>query len=302
MGDVEVQRVRRFNREVAQRIGALTDHFLGRSRPMGEARVLWEIGPEGTEVRALRARLALDSGYMSRVLRSLQHQGLISVGASPDDRRVHRVELTEAGQAERAELDRRSDEVALTILEPLGESQRTRLIAAMAEVERLLDASNVRFVVEAPSSTDARWCLEQYFAELNARFDTGFDPSRSISADAHELTPPAGALLIARIHARPVGCGAIKFHAGSPAEVKRMWVAPEARGIGLGRRLLQELERLARDEGVDVLRLETNGSLSEAIALYRSSGFREIPAFNDEPYAHHWFEKRLSEPGRASTM
>jgi DNA-binding MarR family transcriptional regulator/GNAT superfamily N-acetyltransferase len=294
MIDEEIQGVRRFNREVAGRIGALTDQFLGRARPMGEARVLWEIGAQGAEVRALRARLSLDSGYTSRVLRSLEQQALVTVGSSPDDRRVRRVQLTEAGRAERMELDRRSDEVALRILEPLSISQRTRLVAAMAEVERLLRASAVRIAIEDPSSIDAQWCLKQYFAELDARFETGFNASLSISADADELTPPAGALLIARVRARPVGCGALKFHPGAPAELKRMWVAPEARGLGLGRRILRELEQLARGGGVQVVRLETNRALSEAIALYRGSGFREVAAFNDEPYAHHWFEKPLT--------
>jgi len=289
-----VQRARRFNREVAERIGALTDDFLGRARPMGEARVLWEIGPEGTEVRALRRRLTLDSGYMSRVLRSLERQSLVTVGPSPEDRRVRRVELTEAGFAERAELDRRSDDLALSMLAPLSARQRTRLIAAMGEVEHLLQASAVRFAIEDPSSADARWCLGQYFSELDARFETGFDTSLSISADANELTPPAGALIIARVHARPVGCGALKFHPDAPAELKRMWVAPEARGIGLGRQILGNLERLAWDWGARVVRLETNRALGEAIALYRGSGFREVAAFNDEPYGHHWFEKRLS--------
>lgn len=294
MSAEEIKTVRRFNREVAERIGALTDRFLGRARPMGEARILWEIGPQGTEVRTLRGRLSLDSGYVSRVLRSLEQQSLVVVGPSPGDLRVRRVQLTDAGLAERAELDRRSDEVAVSILKPLSVSERARLVSAMAQVERLLVASAVSVAVEDPDSTDARWCLEQYFSELDARFETGFDPSRSISADAHDLTPPAGALLIARAHARAVGCGAIKFHPGAPAELKRMWVAPEARGIGLGRRILRELERLARSEGVQVVRLETNRALSEAIALYRGSGFREVEAFNDEPYAHHWFEKRLS--------
>jgi len=291
---LEVQGIRRFNREVAERIGALTDEFLGRARPMGESRILWEIGPEGTEVRALRTRLALDSGYLSRVLRSLERQSLVTVGPSPQDRRVRHVELTEAGLMERAELDRRSDDLALSILDPLTARQRTRLIAAMAEVERLLQVSTVHFAIEDPSSADARWCLEQYVSELDARFETGFDPSLSISAVADELTPPAGVFLIARVRTRPIACGALKFHPGEPAEVKRMWVSPNARGIGLGRRLLQELERLARDAGVEVLRLETNGALGEAIGLYRSSGFRELAAFNDEPYAHHWFQKRLS--------
>src|SRR6185437_1217817 len=100
MTDKEIQGVRRFNRQFAERIGSLTDRFLGRPRPMGEARVLWEIGPNGTEVRAVRARLAIDSGYTSRVLRSLEQQSLVTVGPSPHDRRVRRIQLTAAGLAE----------------------------------------------------------------------------------------------------------------------------------------------------------------------------------------------------------
>ena len=288
-----IQQVRRFNRLVAERIGAVSDRFLGRGRPMGEARTLWEIGPDGVEIRALRARLGLDSGYTSRVLRSLEQQGLVTVATSLDDRRVRRVRLTRAGLAERAELDRRSDDVAVGLLAPLDERQRLRLVTAMAEVERLLRASLVTIAVEAPTTADARWCIGQYFGELNARFEAGFDPGRSIPADAHELTPPAGLLLVARIRQQPVGCGALKFHGDAPAELKRMWVSPEARGLGLGRRLLQALEQQARVAGAGVVRLETNRALTEAIALYRSSGYREVAAFNDEPYAHHWFEKHL---------
>jgi DNA-binding MarR family transcriptional regulator/GNAT superfamily N-acetyltransferase len=279
---------------VAERIGALTDEFLGRGRPMGESRTLWEIGLKGTDVRELRERLGLDSGYTSRVLRSLERQGLIRVGESRDDRRVRHVQLTKEGRAERAELDRRADAVARSFLEPLNERQRERLVAGISEIERLLRASMVVIAIEDPTTRDARWCIEQYFAELNARFEGGFDPSVSISADAHELVPPAGALLIARLHGKPIGCGALKFHRRAPAELKRMWVDPGSRGLGLGRRLLMELERHTREAGARVVRLETNRVLKEAIQLYRNSGYREVPAFNDEPYAHHWFEKRLN--------
>jgi len=290
-----VRQVRAFNRTVAERIGALNEEFLGRGRPMGESRTLWEIGVDGAEVRELRARLGLDSGYLSRVLRSLEADGLISIQASPEDGRVRQARLTTAGRAERAELDRRSDAVASSFLSPLDDRQRTRLVAAMSEVERLLRASMVSMALEDPTTPDARWCIEQYFAELQTRFDAGFDPARSISAAEHELVPPAGVLLVARLREQPIGCGALKFHAAEPTELKRMWVAPEARGLGLGRRMLRELERLAQDAGASVVRLETNRALGEAIQLYRSSGYREVPAFNDEPYAHHWFEKRLAE-------
>ncbi|HLI56364.1 MAG TPA: GNAT family N-acetyltransferase [Actinomycetota bacterium] len=201
--------------------------------------------------------------------------------------------LTRKGRAELAELERLSDDKAMSLLEPLNARQRAELVTAMSTVTRLLQASRVAFAVEDPRSPDARWCIAQYYAELNNRFPSGFDPGRSISAEAHELTPPAGALMIGRLQGRPIGCGALKFHPGKPAELKRMWVAPEVRALGIGRRLLVALERHAKQNGVRRLRLETNSSLTEAIALYRSSGYREVPAFNDEPYAQHWFEKRL---------
>ena len=289
-----VKTLRSFNRTVAERIGALTDTFLGRDRPMGESRTLWEIGPRGAEVRELRTRLGLDSGYATRVLASLERQGLVTIKPSLDDGRVREVRLTRAGQAERAELDRRADEVARSFLEPLNQKQRTDLVSAVADVERLLTASMVEIGVEDPTTRDARWCINQYFEELNRRFEEGFDPSAGITANPDELTPPRGVLLVARLRGRPVGCGALKLHPGEPAELKRMWVAPAARGLGLGRRLLKELERHAGAAGARVIHLETNRSLKEAIRLYRSSGYREVEAFNDEPYAHHWFSKRLS--------
>lgn len=288
----EIATVRAFSRTVAERVGTFTDHFLGRGRTYGESRVLWEIGA-GADVRELRTRLGLDSGYIARVLGALEADGLISIRPSREDRRVRSVRLTAAGRRERLELERRSNENAKGLLAPLTERQRSGLIAAMSTVDRLLQASLVAFAVEDPRTPDARWCIGQYFAELQVRFQSGFDPSRSISASARELTPPAGALLLARLRGRPIGCGALKFHGREPAELKRMWISPEARGLGLGRRLLAELERFAREKGVRMLRLETNGSLTEAIALYRSTGYREVPAFNDEPYAHHWFEKEL---------
>jgi GNAT superfamily N-acetyltransferase len=147
--------------------------------------------------------------------------------------------------------------------------------------------------VEDPTSAAARFCLQSYFDELDSRFDAGFDPELSISAAPAELTEPAGLLLVARRGGEPVGCGALKLHGTEPAEIKRMWVAPEARGLGVGRRILAELERHARARGVTVLRLETNRTLREAAGLYRSAGYAEVAAFNDEPYAHHWFEKRI---------
>jgi DNA-binding MarR family transcriptional regulator/GNAT superfamily N-acetyltransferase len=293
MSEPPLHHVRRFNRTVAEAIGVTGDRFLGRKRSPGESRILWEIGSDGIDIRLLRQRLGLDSGYASRVLQSLARHGLVRVRVDHADRRVRRASLTPRGTAERAVLDQRSDTLAAGLLQPLSDRHRERLVSAMTEVERLLRASMVRFSVVDPLASDAQWCLQRYFAELAARFDDGFDQARSIPADAEQLRSPAGLLLLAYARERAVGCGALKFHPKAPAELKRMWIDPEWRGVGLGARLLAELERHARDTGARVIRLETNHVLAEAIALYRGAGYAEVPKFNDEPYAHHWFEKRL---------
>jgi DNA-binding MarR family transcriptional regulator/GNAT superfamily N-acetyltransferase len=296
MRDEMVERVRGFNRVISERIGALGETYLGRGRPLGETRLLWEIGAEGADVRDLRRRLAIDAGYTSRLLRSLEAKGMVSVDAGTSDRRIRRASLTPRGLVERAELDRLSDGLVASMLEPLDDGQRDRLVAAMLDVQRLIEASMITTAVSDPTTADSRWCIEQYFAEPGERFEAGFDPALSIPADAHELTPPAGLLRVAHLRGRPVGCGALKFHGRAPAELKRMWVSPDVRGMGLGRRLLRELEQDAASAGATVVRLETNRTLTEAINLYRQAGYREVDRFNDEPYAHHWFEKRIRSP------
>lgn len=285
--------VRSFNRTVTQRIGALHDHFLSRDRPLGQARLLWEIGAGGSDVRQLRSRLDLDSGYLSRLLRSLQLDGLVTVAPSGSDARIRRVGLTASGLAERAELDQRSDDAARAILDPLSQVQRERLVAAMADVERLLMASMVTISPADPRHPDARTCLRAYFAELGRRFDEGFAPELSTPVADAEMTPPAGLFLLVSLQGEPVGCGALRFHGGEPAEIKRMWVSEAVRGLGLGRRLLTELEGQARARRVRAVRLETNRNLTEAIGMYQAAGYREVVPFNAEQYAHHWFEKEL---------
>jgi DNA-binding MarR family transcriptional regulator len=294
MDTMMLAQVRSFNRAVTQRVGALTDRFLARERPLGESRVLWEIGAAGCDLRALRSRLDLDSGYLSRVLRSLEAAGLVAVTPNAADKRVRTARLTDAGLAERALLDDRSDRVAQAFLEPLDARQRDRLVTAMREVERLLTASLVTIAPLDPDQPQAQQCLRAYFAELDRRFDAGFDPSRGISAEPEELRPPAGLLLVASLRSEPIGCGALKFHRDEPTEIKRMWVDATARGLGIGRRMLAELEAQAAANGASVVRLETNRALVEAISMYRAAGYTEVAAFNDEPYAHHWFEKQLA--------
>jgi ribosomal protein S18 acetylase RimI-like enzyme len=157
-----------------------------------------------------------------------------------------------------------------------------------------MTAAMVELRIVDPAGADARACLRAYFAELNRRAEVPFDPAKGTSAEPHELRLPAGAFVVAYLRDEPIGCGALKYHPGGLAEIKRMWVAESARGLGIGRRLLEELERLAGDRGTATVRLDTNKALVEAIAMYRSSGYGDIPRFNTEPFAHHWFEKRLA--------
>jgi ribosomal protein S18 acetylase RimI-like enzyme len=163
----------------------------------------------------------------------------------------------------------------------------------MSEIERLIRVAAIDIRMEAPGSRDARWCLDAYFRELAARFDAGFDVAKSNSASDAELTPPAGYFAVARLDGRPLGCGALKLKDERIGEIKRMWTAPSARGLGVARRILAALEAKAGEAGIRTLRLETNETLHEAQALYRASGYREVERFNDEAYAHHWFEKSL---------
>src|SRR5260370_6587817 len=214
-----------------------------------------EIGGGGRDVRSLRAQLELDSGYVSRLLRSLEAAGLVRVGGMKSDKRVRVARLTGAGLADGARLDERSDEVAASLLAPLNARKRDRLVAAMVEVERLLPTAMVQVAATDPAQPQARHCMREYFAELDRRFDTGFDPSMSISADDDELRPPAGLILVATLQGKPVGSGALKFHGDEPTELKRMWVAESTRGLVIGRRLLTDLQKPAAHHGTDVVLL-----------------------------------------------
>jgi ribosomal protein S18 acetylase RimI-like enzyme len=176
---------------------------------------------------------------------------------------------------------------------PRGLACQSALAAEREFGQSACVSDGFEITVVDPDQPAARRCLRKYIAELDRRFDAGFDPASSLPAEPEEMRPPAGLFLIAMLDGEPVGCGALKFHGDEPTELKRMWVASSVRGLGVGRRLLEELERHAVERGSSAIRLETNKSLTEAIALYRSAGYREVAAFNDERCADHWFEKYL---------
>lgn len=153
--------------------------------------------------------------------------------------------------------------------------------------------ADVEIVAEPATGEAAQYCLGEYYRELQQRFEEGFDPDLSLAPSLDEFAPPRGIFLIARRDGQPIGCGGLKPISSDAAYLKRMWIDPQSRGLGLARRLLGALEDEARSMGYSTVRLETNRTLVEAQRLYRSAAYREVPPFNDEVYAHHWFEKRL---------
>ncbi|MFI1991955.1 GNAT family N-acetyltransferase [Actinoplanes sp. NPDC020271] len=283
----QIERVRAFNRYYTQHLGVLTDRYLGQERTLGAARLLYEIG-ERADLRDLRARLGLDAGYLTRLLRGLQEEGLVVVRTDPSDGRARIAGLTEAGLRERAELDERSRRTIAESLAGLSAAQRAALVDAQATVHRMLRLAAVAVTAVDPGAGEARECLLRYGAELGTRFPEGYDLGT--------LTEPAdidGTMLLAREDGRAVGCGLWTRLSAGVAELRHLWVAPEARGLGLGRRLLTALETDAVAQGISTMRLGTHRALGEAIALYGRSGYMAIPNDSTSPYNQLAFAKTL---------
>ena len=287
----DIARIRRFNRAVTAEVGALDDSFLGRGRPLGVARVLNAIGGGISDIAALRRFLNLDSGLTSRLLRQLEDEGLVTTEPHAGDARRRTLALTPSGAAEYAEYERLSDERAADLL--VRHPRAQALLAAMDLVATALSRDRIEVTAADPTDPRSRACLEHYYAELARRFSGGFDVNLSRDPDAADMRPPRGTFLLALSDGHPLGCAGLKGHGGRVAEVKRLWVAPEARGLGLSRRLMTVIEDAARTLGITTLQLDTNSALPEAAGLYRATGWDEIERFNDDPYPDLFFQKNL---------
>ncbi|MFF4052559.1 GNAT family N-acetyltransferase [Streptomyces chartreusis] len=282
---------RRFNRYFTRRIGVLDDHYLGQDRPLGEARLLFEIG-DGMSLRELRSRLGLDAGYLSRMAKALQAQGMVTLSAHPEDSRLRMIEPTAAGRVEVKEQNRRANLVAAGLLDGLSEPQRAELAGALATAQRLLRLASIAVTLVDGAAPDARACLDGYAADIDERFPEGFDKDDLVAPQ--EVSGDAGAFFVAYEEDRPVGCGALRRLEPGVGEIRHVWVHPAARRLGLARRLLDALEQEAVAHHLSVVRLDTHAALTEAQAMYRACGYTAIPAYDDNVYASHWFEKRLA--------
>lgn len=286
-----VSRFRRFARAVTSEVGALDHSFLGRGRPLGAARVLNAIGHGRADIAELRDYLGLDSGLMSRLLRSLEDEGMVETRVDPADGRRRIAGLTGSGQREFRAYEKISNTRAEKLLEKHPHPEA--LLAAMDLVASALGRERIGIEEVDPREERARYCLGEYYAELARRFEKGFDVSLSADPDAKDMIRPRGVFLLAMSDGLPIGCVGLKGTGKGYAEVKRLWIAPSARGLGLAKRLMKEVEDTARALGIDTLRLDTNRALPEAIRMYRTSGWTEIERFNDDPYPDFFFEKTL---------
>ena len=287
-----IARIRRFNRAVTTEVGALDASFLGRGRPLGAARVLCAIGLDGAEVGTLREAMGLDSGLLSRLLRGLEEEGLVVTEPDPDDRRRRIARPTAKGVEEIDAYDHLSNDRAASLLS-LQSRNAEALLAAMDLVATALTRDRIEIIETDSRDPRAVTCLSAYCAELNQRFSGGFDVNLSRDPDASSMRRPVGTFLVALSDALPVGCVGLKGTDGGYAEIKRLWISPSARGLKLATRMMDRAADIARELGIGLLKLDSNSALPEAAALYRATGWTEIPRFNDDPYPDLFFEKRL---------
>lgn len=287
-----IARLRRFNRAVTREVGALDTSFLGRGRPLGAARVLQLVQADGTDVALIRDRLELDSGLMSRFLRSLEREGLITTATDPADRRRRIARLTDLGREEMAAYDSLGRDRAARLISRAG-TRADEVVAAMDLIATLLNRDQLEIRPADPDNPEVIACWQAYFDELVARVPAARPDMFTLpDPGAESYRPPRGRCLVAWSDDLPVGCVALRPLDPETAEVKRLWVHDSARCQGLARRLMTAIEDEARSMGMTTLRLDTNSALSEALALYRRSGWSDIAPYTGPP-ADTWMGKRL---------
>jgi DNA-binding MarR family transcriptional regulator/GNAT superfamily N-acetyltransferase len=291
MNASDIERVRNFSRAVAVEIGAMEDSFLNRGRPFGSARVLNAIGLGHGNVSGLCAFLQLNTGLVNELLSGLEAEGLIETTPNPDDRHSRIMRLTPKGEDEFNIYEKLWDERAAAIL--ARHKNARRLLDAMDIVTIALSRKDIVFEEVDYASDLATHCLTAFAAELSQRLNLVFDLKKSGDPELSQMKHPHGTFVVARLGNMPVGCVGIKGNGGTLAEVKRMWIAPAARGVGLARRLMTTAEQAAKSLGITTLRLDTNSTLFETVGLYRAMSWVEIDRFNNDPYPDLFFEKHL---------
>ncbi len=279
-----VSAVRRFSRFFTRKIGLLQDGLLDSPFSLTQARVLYELANRQTcTATELAAVLGLDHGYLSRILRAFDEQGLIARERGKEDGRQVMLALTTKGRKTFASLDHRSQRDMGALLRNLSAADQTRLVAAMSTMERLLGeraAGVPPFVLRPHRPGDIGWVVARHgalyaqeygwdisfeaaVAEIAAQFITSFDPLRE-------------RCWIAEIDGEPVGSAFLVRESGAVAKLRLLIVDPKARGLGIGRRLVEECIAFARASGYVQITLWTQSILTSARHIYQSAGFERV--------------------------
>ena len=289
-----IEAVRHFNRWYTQQVGALRGDLLATPYPLPQARVLFELAHrDGVTAADLAATLGLDRSYLSRLLAGLEKKGLVLRARDKADARRQSLALTAAGRRAFADLDRRSRDEVRAILAPLAPERERRLLGAMAAIEHVLGAgetTEVPFTLRAHEPGDLGWVVSRHGA-LYAR-EYGWDASfEALVAEIaakflREFDPARERAWIAERDGERVGCVFVVGESASVAKLRMLLVEPDARGLGLGRRLVAECLRFARSVGYRELVLWTNDVLHAARRLYVEAGFTLVGEQRHTSFGH----------------
>jgi len=292
----QVKAVRSFNRFYTQRIGVL-DPYLGSEFSLTEVRVLYELAHRDQPTASELGRdLALDTGYLSRILRRFESQGWLARAPSPADARQSLLRLTDAGHAVFAPLQQRSRDDAGALLASLAPAQRSRLIGAMGTVQQLLDTARSdqrprTVVLRDPRPGDFGWVVQQH-GELYAR-EWGYNEEFEglvagiVAKYIEKFTQAREKCWVAEVDGERAGSVFLVQRTASTAQLRLLILTPEARGLGLGARLTDECIGFARAAGYRKIVLWTQSHLLAARGIYKARGFRIVKTERNDAYGKH---------------
>lgn len=294
-GTDPVAAVRAFNRFYTERIGVLGEGMHHTPYSLTEARVIFELGQrEATEVAHLRQALAIDAGYLSRILARFQDDRLVVRERSAADARRQVIRLTDRGREVFTTLDRRSADEIGTLLAKLTDEDQRRLVGAMAVIQEVIEPAPRpdAYLLRPPRPGDLGWVVQRHGARYAEEYgwDETFEAlvARIVADYADHRDTEREHAWIAEVDGAPVGCVFCMKQDDTTAQLRLLLVEPRARGLGIGGRLVEECLRFARRAGYQQIMLWTNDVLADARRIYQRAGFTLV---DEEP--HHSFGRDL---------
>jgi DNA-binding MarR family transcriptional regulator/N-acetylglutamate synthase-like GNAT family acetyltransferase len=288
---------RAFNRMWTARIGVLDAHLHDTPYSLTEARVIFELAQRpSTEVATLRADLDLDAGYLSRILARFKRDGLVTIEVSDADGRRQIARLSRAGRRAYQTLDSRSQKEVEALLATLSDADQQRLLGALREIDRVLAKRAPGLVVlRAPRAGDLGWIVERhgslYAREYNWNEEFEALVARIVGDYVAKRDPKREAAWIAEVDGDRVGCVMCVKKNESTAQLRLLLVEPTARGLGIGRKLVDECIRFARDQRFKKIVLWTNDVLVSARRIYEAAGFELIESGKHRSFGHDLVEQ-----------